>query len=62
MLAMASDVVVKPHAFGVPLKRFQGLSALPRQAWKEVMQYLPKDRFIEKVSLNRTDTIRTIEC
>lgn len=39
---LALGVAVKPHAFGVPLTRFQGLTAPPRQARNELMPCLPK--------------------
>jgi hypothetical protein len=40
---LALGVAVKPHAFGVP-PRFQGLTAPPRQARKELMPCLPEKR------------------
>jgi hypothetical protein len=36
-VGLALGVAVKPHAFGVPLKRFQGWTAAPRQARDAVM-------------------------
>ena len=36
-LGLALGVAVKPHAFGVPLTRFQGWTAPPRQARDTLM-------------------------
>jgi len=47
---LALGVAVKSHAFGMPLKRFQGLTAPPGQARKAIMPYLPKNEVSRQAS------------
>ena len=58
---LALGVAVKPYAFGVPLTRFQGLTAPPGQAKKAHMPCLPKMGIPNELVTKPPDPVRMIE-